>query len=54
MVSTPGPSIEQLKNSMRNTWMAGDFGVVAKTIAASGESFANNLNIPPLNPPRTC
>ena len=46
MVSSPGPSIEQLKNSMRNTWMAGDFGVVAKTIAGGGEAFANGVNIP--------
>jgi SAM-dependent methyltransferase len=27
-------------------WMAGDFGVVAKTIAAGGEEFVQRLNIP--------
>jgi SAM-dependent methyltransferase len=47
MSTSPAPSIEQLKNTMRNTWMAGDFGVVARTIASGGEDFANSLNIPP-------
>jgi SAM-dependent methyltransferase len=28
---------------MRSTWMAGDFGVVAKTIAGSGASFIDRL-----------
>src|SRR5437868_2328999 len=46
MASSPGPSIEQIKSSLRNTWMAGDFGMVAKTIAGGGEAFANGLNIP--------
>ncbi len=40
------PSIDQIKNSMRATWMAGDFGVVAKTIAGSGEGFVERLGIP--------
>lgn len=39
------PSIEQIKASMRATWMAGDFGVVAKTISGSGEAFINRLKI---------
>lgn len=46
MSTSPVPSIEQLKNSMRKTWMAGDFGVVAKTIAGGSEAFANSLQIP--------
>ncbi|HEX4320680.1 MAG TPA: class I SAM-dependent methyltransferase [Acidobacteriaceae bacterium] len=40
------PSIQQLKDSMRATWMAGDFGVVAKTITAAAEEFAARLAIP--------
>jgi 2-polyprenyl-3-methyl-5-hydroxy-6-metoxy-1,4-benzoquinol methylase len=40
------PSIEQIKHSMRSTWMAGDFGVVAKTTAAIAEAFVNRLSIP--------
>jgi len=38
--------IEQLKASMRATWMAGDFGVVAKTIAAAAEEFVAQLPVP--------
>jgi SAM-dependent methyltransferase len=41
-----GPSIEQIKDSMRSTWMAGDFGVVAKTISGAAESFIASLTIP--------
>ncbi|MES2394182.1 MAG: class I SAM-dependent methyltransferase [Acidobacteriota bacterium] len=44
-MSTP-PSIDHIKSSMRNTWMAGDFGVVAKTIAGSAEAFAGRLHLP--------
>jgi SAM-dependent methyltransferase len=40
------PSIEHIKASMRSTWMAGDFGVVAKTIAGSAEAFAARLHLP--------
>lgn len=32
---------------MRAAWMAGDFGVVAKTISASAEAFVSRLNIAP-------
>jgi SAM-dependent methyltransferase len=41
------PSIEQIKASMRSTWMAGDFGVVARTIASGGDAFINSLTLPP-------
>jgi 2-polyprenyl-3-methyl-5-hydroxy-6-metoxy-1,4-benzoquinol methylase len=41
-----GPSIEQIKDSMRSTWMAGDFGVVAKTISGAAEAFIASLAIP--------
>jgi SAM-dependent methyltransferase len=45
-MTVPAPSIEHIKESMRNTWMAGDFGVVAKTITAGAEAFVECLNIP--------
>lgn len=40
------PSIDQIKASMKATWMAGDFGVVAKTIAGAAEAFIQRLGIP--------
>lgn len=43
--ATP-PTIDQIKHSMRSDWMAGDFGVVAKTIEAPAEEFIARLSIP--------
>ena len=43
---SPAPSIDQIKAAMRSTWMAGDFGVVAKTIAGPAEAFIARLAIP--------
>lgn len=43
--STTAPSIDQIKAGMRSTWMAGDFGVVAKSVAASGAEFIQRLGI---------
>jgi SAM-dependent methyltransferase len=40
------PTIEQIKSNMRSTWMAGDFGVVAKTISASAGEFVTRLGFP--------
>lgn len=40
------PNIDQIKQNMRSTWMAGDFGVVAKTISGGAEAFIRRLNIP--------
>jgi SAM-dependent methyltransferase len=31
---------------MRSTWMAGDFGVIARTITAGAEAFIDRLNLP--------
>jgi 2-polyprenyl-3-methyl-5-hydroxy-6-metoxy-1,4-benzoquinol methylase len=45
-MNASGPPIQHLKDSMRATWMAGDFGVVAKTISVDGEAFASRLAIP--------
>ncbi len=44
--AAPVLSIDQIKAGMRNTWMAGDFGVVAKTIAGAGAEFIQRLGIP--------
>ena len=41
------PPIEKIKEGMRATWMAGDFGVVAKTIAGAAEEFIARLHLPP-------
>ena len=38
--------IEKIKEGMRATWMAGDFGVVAKTITNGAEQFVSRLKIP--------
>ena len=46
-MSTSGPSIENIKSSMRAMWMAGDFGVVAKTISGAAEAFVRRLAISP-------
>jgi SAM-dependent methyltransferase len=44
---TSGPPIEQIKEAMRATWMAGDFGVVAKTAQGAAEAFVRHLAIRP-------
>jgi len=41
------PPIDQIKSAMRATWMAGDFGVIAKTITAGAEAFVSRLALPP-------
>ena len=44
-MSLAAPSMEQIKGAMRSTWMAGDFGVIAKTNAGSGEEFIERLGL---------
>jgi SAM-dependent methyltransferase len=44
-MASSGIPIEQIKASMRATWMAGDFGMVAKTIAGAAEKFVERLPI---------
>jgi len=41
------PTIDQIKSNMRSTWMAGDFGVVAKTISGAANDFIARLALPP-------
>lgn len=46
-MNAPAPPIQKIKDSMRTTWMAGDFGVVAKTITGGAEAFITRLAIAP-------
>lgn len=41
------PDMEALKGKLKATWMAGDFGEVAKIIAKGGEEFVERLDIKP-------
>jgi 2-polyprenyl-3-methyl-5-hydroxy-6-metoxy-1,4-benzoquinol methylase len=43
MNDSTAPSIEQIKTSMRATWMAGNFGEIAKTSAKYGAEFIDRL-----------
>jgi len=44
-MTSAAPTIEQIKESMRSTWMAGDFGVIARNTSTAAERFAGGLNI---------
>lgn len=44
MSTAPG-NLPALKQAMRSMWMAGDFGVVAKTISSGANAFASRLDI---------
>ena len=46
-MASSGIPMEQIKASMRATWMAGDFGVVAKTVEVAAEEFVKRLPITP-------
>jgi 2-polyprenyl-3-methyl-5-hydroxy-6-metoxy-1,4-benzoquinol methylase len=41
------PTIHQIKDSMRSSWTAGDFGVIARTTTRAAEAFVARLPIPP-------
>src|SRR5512142_2122946 len=41
------PQFAQLKSSLKATWMAGDFGEIAKHTAKEGEEFVNRIGIQP-------
>jgi SAM-dependent methyltransferase len=43
----PTPELQKIKTAMRATWMAGDFGVIAKSIEGAAADFAARLPIPP-------
>lgn len=38
--------MQQLKQNMRETWMAGDFGKIAMTVARAAEEFVSRLEFP--------
>jgi SAM-dependent methyltransferase len=40
------PTIDQIKANMRSTWMAGDFGLIARNIVAQAAAFAIRIHIP--------
>jgi len=42
-----GVDIREIKESMRAAWMAGDFGVVAKSVAGAAEAFVGRFGITP-------
>jgi len=44
MATTPG--IDQIKQGMRSTWIAGDFGMIAKNMENIATAFAMGMNIP--------
>ena len=46
-MSSAAPGWEQLKRGMQATWMAGDFGQIAKYSEKGAEEFVGRLNIPP-------
>lgn len=41
------PQFAQLKSNLKSTWMAGDFGTIAKYAAEEAEKFVARLNIQP-------
>jgi len=45
-MGTPAPTIDQIKSNMRSTWMAGDFGMIAKPMYTTAADFIGRLNIP--------
>jgi len=47
MIASDVPAIGEIKAAMRAAWMAGDFGVIARTITGSAEAFIARLNITP-------
>jgi SAM-dependent methyltransferase len=41
------PELQQVKQAMRTAWMAGDFGVIARTIVKGAEAFVERLPLAP-------
>ena len=46
-MSTPVSGIEPLKAKLKATWMAGDFGQIAKVIEGCAQEFINRLKLSP-------
>ena len=47
LMASSGMPLEQIKAGMRAAWMAGDFGMVAKTVAGAAQEFVERLPIAP-------
>lgn len=47
MTTTPVSSFPEMKQAMRAAWMAGDFGVIAKTMARDAEAFVQRIAVQP-------
>jgi ubiquinone/menaquinone biosynthesis C-methylase UbiE len=45
-MATASPELQQLKQRMRATWMAGNFGKIAEHSAKAAAEFVQRLNIP--------
>src|SRR5215207_5148279 len=45
--ASQSPDVDALKAKLRATWIAGDFGQIAKPLAAEAEKFINNLGLKP-------
>ena len=46
-MQSANPDFEQLKERLRSTWMAGDFGKIAEYAVKGSEEFVNRLSIVP-------
>lgn len=46
-MSTPVSDLDTLKTRLRATWMAGDFGIVARFVEKTNEDLVNRLDITP-------
>jgi len=46
-MQTSAPDLTQLKSGMKATWMAGDFGQIAKFSETAGEEFVSRIGIAP-------
>jgi ubiquinone/menaquinone biosynthesis C-methylase UbiE len=47
MSTAMSPDMEALKTRLRATWIAGDFGQIAKSYATGAEEFINGLDLAP-------
>src|SRR4029079_2073180 len=47
MTTTPQmtPEMESLKTKLKATWMAGDFGIIARMIEKGGDDFVESIGI---------
>jgi SAM-dependent methyltransferase len=46
-MNATSPDLSQLKSTMKSTWMAGNFGEIAKYAAKEGENFVARLGLKP-------